>query len=238
MRDICVMETSLVCCIISIVDFEKIFCLVPIFSCFLSVLLWLLLRLPNGVLCWVIVLDFYVSWCGCKDCIFNLFWLRVFIFEMRQRVWKNLNFQKKNVSTMVWNSATMITINNLTNWFVLQHQHSYTFLSSFVPHLKNPRYRGLFTQNSVDSYYFSPSSEIQVSKFLVASPFRNLSWKHFCSKRNILFQRQNGGKLRACLIFSSTEAHRRNQFVNFQVRNSSAQDKSRTSKNDDVTEMK
>ena len=53
---------------------------------------------------------------------------------------------------------------------------------------------------------------------------------------HFLFQRQNGGKVRACLIFSSTEACRRDQFVNFQVGNSSAQDKSMISKNDDETE--
>ena len=41
--------------------------------------------------------------------------------------------------------------------------------------------------------------------------------------------------MRACLIFSSTEARRRDQYVNFQVGNSSVQDKSMTSKNDDVT---
>ena len=42
--------------------------------------------------------------------------------------------------------------------------------------------------------------------------------------------------MRARLIFSSTEARRRDQFVNFLVGNSSAQDKSMTSKNDGVTE--
>ena len=53
-----------------------------------------------------------------------------------------------------------------------------------------------------------------------------------------LFELQNGGRIKVYLRFSSTKARRHEQIVNFQVGNSSAQDKSTTSKNDGVTKMK
>ena len=58
----------------------------------------------------------------------------------------------------------------------------------------------------------------------------------FVQTIHFLFEGKNGGEMKACLIFSSTEARWRDQFVIFQVGNSSAQDKSMTSKNDGVTE--
>ena len=62
--------------------------------------------------------------------------------------------------------------------------HIYTFSALFVPHLKNPRYhknRVCSTKSANDSYYFSPASKNQASKFLVASAFRKNCWSHFCS---------------------------------------------------------